>query len=175
VFWKNNRNAGRLPLSERKVNSLYHSSQKRLFESFLCISSAVSYLHHNSIRHKDLKPSQILLSPNGLWLTDSSAMTVDSWKSGIGEKWSFQENLADIGFWVAPFRTAEDERVQCLADLVRQMMEWDVKCRPTIDEVISSLSQQRVGDDTLSCQFGSFLSSCCPPREDIHSLGELLF
>jgi serine/threonine protein kinase len=111
----------------------------------------------------------------GIRLTDSSAMTVDSWKSGTGEKWSFQENLADIGFWVAPLRTAEDERVQCLADLVRQMMEWDVKCRPTIDEVISSLSQQRVGDDTLSCQFGSFLSSCCTPREDIHSLGELLF
>ncbi|KAF2851976.1 kinase-like protein [Plenodomus tracheiphilus IPT5] len=35
-----------------------------------CIAEAVSYLHQQGIRHKDLKPSQILLSASGLWLTD---------------------------------------------------------------------------------------------------------
>ena len=35
-----------------------------------CISSAVAYLHQSDIKHKDLKPSNIVLSKDGLWLTD---------------------------------------------------------------------------------------------------------
>lgn len=46
------------------------AAKRYLFRSFLCIAEAVAFLHQNSIRHRDLKPSQILLSPNGLWLTD---------------------------------------------------------------------------------------------------------
>jgi serine/threonine protein kinase len=34
-----------------------------------CIASAVAYIHESNIEHKDLKPSNILLSRNGLWLT----------------------------------------------------------------------------------------------------------
>jgi serine/threonine protein kinase len=43
---------------------------QRLTRSIGCIAKAVEYLHNRGIRHKDLKPSQILLSSNGLWLTD---------------------------------------------------------------------------------------------------------
>jgi len=35
-----------------------------------CIVGAVAYLHTSEIKHKDLKPSNILLSQHGLWLTD---------------------------------------------------------------------------------------------------------
>ncbi|KAH8723549.1 kinase-like domain-containing protein [Phaeosphaeriaceae sp. PMI808] len=40
-----------------------------------CIASAVSYLHKQEIKHKDLKPSNILLSSNGLWVTDFGTAT----------------------------------------------------------------------------------------------------
>ncbi|KAI4714130.1 hypothetical protein J4E89_001580 [Alternaria sp. Ai002NY15] len=49
---------------------MYAVCEIRLRHSLGCIANAVAYLHTNRIRHKDLKPSQILLSPQGLWLTD---------------------------------------------------------------------------------------------------------
>ncbi|ORY19806.1 kinase-like domain-containing protein [Clohesyomyces aquaticus] len=39
------------------------------------MTSAVEYLHSQSIRHKDLKPSNILLSRENLWLTDFGMAT----------------------------------------------------------------------------------------------------
>ncbi|KAH7411837.1 kinase-like domain-containing protein [Phaeosphaeria sp. MPI-PUGE-AT-0046c] len=40
-----------------------------------CIASAVTYLHKQEIKHKDLKPSNILLSSDGLWVTDFGTAT----------------------------------------------------------------------------------------------------
>jgi hypothetical protein len=40
-----------------------------------CLVSAIAYLHHQKIRHDDLKPSNILLSPDQLWLTDFGSST----------------------------------------------------------------------------------------------------
>jgi serine/threonine protein kinase len=42
----------------------------RLQSSIGCIANAVEWLHNSHIRHKDLKPSQILISASGLWLSD---------------------------------------------------------------------------------------------------------
>jgi serine/threonine protein kinase len=42
----------------------------RLKRSLGCIAEAVAHIHQHGIRHKDLKPSQILLSRSGLWLAD---------------------------------------------------------------------------------------------------------
>jgi serine/threonine protein kinase len=56
-----------------------------------CIISAVEYLHSQRIRHKDLKPSNILLSQDGLWLTDfgtatdfslQTISTTENWERG---------------------------------------------------------------------------------------------
>jgi serine/threonine protein kinase len=43
---------------------------QRLTRSIGCVAEAIKYLHDKGIRHKDIKPSQILVSSDGLWLTD---------------------------------------------------------------------------------------------------------
>lgn len=40
-----------------------------------CLISAISYLHDHKIRHKDLKPSNILLSRDQIWLSDFGSAT----------------------------------------------------------------------------------------------------
>lgn len=40
-----------------------------------CLLSTVAYLHGQQIRHKDLKPSNILLSKGKLWLSDFGSAT----------------------------------------------------------------------------------------------------
>jgi serine/threonine protein kinase len=46
-------------------------ARTRLRRTYGCITTAVQYLHDNNIRHKDLKPRNILLDrDNGLFITD---------------------------------------------------------------------------------------------------------
>lgn len=47
----------------------------RLMNSLGCMASAVAYLHDQNVRHKDLKPSNILFSKDGMWLTDLDRST----------------------------------------------------------------------------------------------------
>ena len=58
-----------LPL-RHEVEEVLFLCGDRIRRSLGCIANAVAYLHGQDIRHKDLKPSQILLSPQGLWLAD---------------------------------------------------------------------------------------------------------
>jgi serine/threonine protein kinase len=69
----------KMPQNSREVSWLVEKTKHRLLECFGCIANAVAYLHLHGIRHKDLKPSQILLSPNGLWLADFG------WSSDMSE------------------------------------------------------------------------------------------
>ncbi|KAJ4332532.1 hypothetical protein N0V95_009643 [Ascochyta clinopodiicola] len=46
-----------------------------------CLVSAVAYLHDQKIRHKDLKPSNILMVPEGLYLSDFGSATDVSLRS----------------------------------------------------------------------------------------------
>lgn len=41
--------------------------QRRLLRCFGCLASALAYLHSQGIWHKNLNPSNVLLSFNGLW------------------------------------------------------------------------------------------------------------
>lgn len=47
----------------------------RLEHALGCMASAIAYLHHLGVKHKDLKPSNVLLSHNGLWVTDFGTAT----------------------------------------------------------------------------------------------------
>ncbi|EON64865.1 serine/threonine protein kinase [Coniosporium apollinis CBS 100218] len=47
----------------------------RLYESFGCLAQAVAYLHQQRVRHKDLKPSNVLLYREGLRVTDFGTST----------------------------------------------------------------------------------------------------
>jgi serine/threonine protein kinase len=46
-----------------------------IYSNLGCLISALSYLHDEKIRHKDLKPSNILLSNSRLWLSDFGSAT----------------------------------------------------------------------------------------------------
>lgn len=41
--------------------------QRRLLRCFGCLAAALDYLHSQGIQHKNLRPSNVLLSFNGLW------------------------------------------------------------------------------------------------------------
>ncbi|KAF2812415.1 kinase-like protein [Mytilinidion resinicola] len=62
-----------IPHQEQLSNSpaeIYDAMIRRLCTAFGCIAHAIDYLHINKIRHRDLKPDQILISRDGLWVTD---------------------------------------------------------------------------------------------------------
>jgi serine/threonine protein kinase len=55
------------------ANKHYHASP--IYSKVGCLISALSYLHDEKIRHKDLKPSNILLSRSQMWLSDFGSAT----------------------------------------------------------------------------------------------------
>ncbi|KAI9783700.1 MAG: hypothetical protein M1839_003548 [Geoglossum umbratile] len=61
-----------------------------LYQSFGCLAGAVHYIHRSKMRHKDLKPSNILLTPTGIMLTDFGSSTdfsnLPSSESNNGER-----------------------------------------------------------------------------------------
>ncbi|PVH99328.1 hypothetical protein DM02DRAFT_435918 [Periconia macrospinosa] len=54
--------------SDAKGNPHSRKSFTRSF--FGCLTSALSYLHDNTIRHKDIKPQNVLVSQHTIYLTD---------------------------------------------------------------------------------------------------------
>jgi serine/threonine protein kinase len=58
------------PVSGIFVEQVHVAAISRLTRCYGCMAEAIAYLHDHGIRHKDPKPSQILLSPKGLWLAD---------------------------------------------------------------------------------------------------------
>jgi serine/threonine protein kinase len=59
-----------LPVERRMLLMLYHLALCYLCRTVGCMAQALYWLHREDVRHKDIKPAQILLSAHGLWLTD---------------------------------------------------------------------------------------------------------
>ena len=55
--------------------SLHSYGCEFLYSKIGCLASAITYLHEQKVRHKDLKPSNVLLSRNNLWVTDFGTST----------------------------------------------------------------------------------------------------
>jgi serine/threonine protein kinase len=64
-----------LGLSTASVEEARDDATAYLERTLGCIASAVTYLHEQEIKHKDLKPSNILLSSDVLWVTDFGTAT----------------------------------------------------------------------------------------------------
>lgn len=50
--------------------SLTGSERERFRTYYGCLTSAICYLHENNIRHKDIKPNNILLKRDDIYITD---------------------------------------------------------------------------------------------------------
>ncbi|KAI4906485.1 hypothetical protein J4E90_010559 [Alternaria incomplexa] len=82
-----------------------------LWKTIGCIASAVSYLHSSGIKHKDLKPSNVVLSANGLWVTDFGSATdysiLSSSLTDNGERGTPKYFSPEVARW-DPSRSASD-------------------------------------------------------------------
>jgi len=58
------------------------SERRLLWKFFGCLASAFAYLHHLEIRHKDIKPANILVYDRTVYITDFG-MSLDWGESGI--------------------------------------------------------------------------------------------
>ncbi|OJD29450.1 ankyrin-1 isoform x3 [Diplodia corticola] len=69
-----------IPVAEGDLSSWLptHLGDPRIQEFFGCLASAVAYLHTEKVRHKDIKPHNVLVSHNGIFLSDFG--TSNQWK-----------------------------------------------------------------------------------------------
>jgi hypothetical protein len=199
------------------VDTLLREASVCLGRVFGCLAQAVLYLHNDQhIRHKDLKPSQVLVSATGLWLTDfgwsvditklSNSATSNGDRTtakyhapereamsrcgrsedifGLGciyveltltlsqvlvqqclnptgsDGWSFQSHLDQVEVWL----NNSSRDLPGVASLIRSMLKRSPAERPTIADVVGSLSalDQRTGDV-------SYFGSCCRGRKNLEN------
>ncbi|KAF2869446.1 kinase-like domain-containing protein, partial [Massariosphaeria phaeospora] len=117
------------------------TARARLWESYGCIASAMAYLHSNSIRHKDLKPLNILLARDGLWITDfghSSDFSdySDSATNG-GERGTLKYCAPEVAAYERSGRAADIFSLGCvffeMAALRHYSLEEIKELRPAMD------------------------------------------
>lgn len=135
-----------LGLPSANFSELHSGISRRLMRSFGCITNAVAYFHDQGIKHKDLKPSNVLLSrAGGLWITDFECSTdftfLTSSVTEEGERGTakyFAPEVADR----APASRAAD--IFTLGCIFLEMM-WMCDERNTLD----SLHALRPEEDSL--------------------------
>ncbi|KAH7393845.1 kinase-like domain-containing protein [Phaeosphaeria sp. MPI-PUGE-AT-0046c] len=99
-------------------NNVVEIAKAKLWRSYRCIASAIQHLHENSIRHKDIKPHNILLSPEGLWVTDFGLSTdfsgISTSNTSGGERGTVKYCAPEIAAFQRSGRSADIYSLGCL-------------------------------------------------------------
>jgi len=123
------------------LGDVTNAARARIWESYGCITSAMLYLHNNSIKHKDIKPLNILLSHDGLWVTDFGHSTdfsefSDSATTG-GERGTIKYCAPEVAAFERSGRSADVFSLGCIffemAALRCYTLEDMKDFRPTMD------------------------------------------
>ncbi|KAH4614864.1 hypothetical protein HBH68_010030 [Parastagonospora nodorum] len=88
-----------------------------IYSKIGCLVSAVAYLHDRKIRHKDIKPSNILLTHDRLWLSDFGSATdfsLLSQSATDNERGSPRYFSPEVNAWQANGRAADIFSLGCV-------------------------------------------------------------
>ncbi|KAL1601585.1 hypothetical protein SLS60_006500 [Paraconiothyrium brasiliense] len=96
----------------KRTEPLLQQDVATLYNSFNCLATALEFLHAKNIRHKDIKPSNILLGNGRVLLCDF----------GISHKWTDSENGTTEGVTSFTHRYAAPE-----------VLRWDASRNSTTD------------------------------------------
>ncbi|KAF2185816.1 kinase-like protein [Zopfia rhizophila CBS 207.26] len=139
-------------LNIEELRDIVGAQDKRIWSSFGCLTRAIAYLHENNIRHKDIKPSNILLSRDGIWITD------------FGSARDFTADLTSTSESRerGTLRYCAPEH---LLDEIRQMLSHDRTRRPTARALASRISIIDESNDNE--QTKQLHGSCCDLRREL--------
>ncbi|CAI6339858.1 unnamed protein product [Periconia digitata] len=149
-------------LEEYLRTPMTDNKRSLLATSFGCLTSAINYLHQIKIRHKDIKPRNILVKDHHVYVTDF----------GISLDWADNSRSTTTGFTVKTIKYCAPEVVD---NLPRNSTSdiWSLGC--IFLEIWSILSGETIA--TLSSYFdthGSHSQNYCKNNEAIDSWCEFL-
>ncbi|KAH8733173.1 kinase-like domain-containing protein [Phaeosphaeriaceae sp. PMI808] len=132
-------------------------AQSLLRSFFGCLTSALSYLHDNKIRHKDIKPSNVLVKDDQVFLADF----------GTAMDWSELDNSTTMTAPPTTPRYCAPEVMGCMArnsssdiwSLGCVFLEmWTVLKRQTVDALREHIKAQNNQSDNYHCNIHNITS-----------------
>jgi serine/threonine protein kinase len=99
-------------------SNLHYTAVSRLSSCFGCLVGVINYVHAERIRHKDVKPSNILLSNRGMWLADfgisSDFSALSSSQSEAVDRGTLQYFAPEVASYEKSGRAADIFSLGCI-------------------------------------------------------------
>lgn len=133
-----------------------------------CLISAIAYLHEQKIRHKDLKPSNILLSRDRIWLTDfgsATDFTLLSQSATDNERGTPRYFAPEMAAWQPSGRAADIFALGCI------LLEIMVLSR---DGTLNRIRQNRSSDPSFHANLDKVDTWLDTSRTDIYGRSIML-